>query len=422
MNRIKTRQKQFAHYSLLASSILAITSETDAQVIYTDVDPDTILSSYFDDQYDIDINDDAVPDFRIKLYSWGFTMYAGYDYLADLEALGDNKIAYKIDTSFIECSSWIQTEKVIPVLEPEDTIDAAMNFASGDVMFASASGDDFPCYGSGKSFGSWLEKNEKFAGVQFLIGSEIHYGWIRFSVDEWYNITLHDFAYESLAGVAIIAGRTSGTLASVAFPATSIISSDINNFGDGRDLQVAFDKAADETNIQEYRLFVVPASMADSFDIADALSSIYFSSVPVTGSDITTILFESTKDITGAYITHDMPYAIFVLSYSDTIPEVINTLSAPSNEIVLNEPVNIPGSIDTGIQIFSQSNYLHVQLPALNDKTSLSVTDNVGRKVFETQILQMENTFELSLSPGMYIATIKAGNEMYSKKISIFNE
>ncbi|MBC8048373.1 MAG: hypothetical protein H7Y00_16350, partial [Fimbriimonadaceae bacterium] len=281
------KTKKLIQYSALAAGFLSAGNTADAQVIYTDVDPDTLLTPFYDDQYDIDMNADGIADFRFKLHSFGWTIYEGYDYIAQLEALYDNKIGYIIDTSFIECSSWIHTEKVIPVLEEEDTIDAVTNFAGGNILFASVSNDDFPCYDSGYNFGSWLEKTEKFAAVQLEVDAETYYGWIRLSMNGWYEITLHDFAYESIAGVPIIAGRTSGTIAPATMPANNVVLSDINNFGDGRDLQIAFNKAEDEININAYRIYITP-SYATPFTIDTALSlpADRFRETPPTGSDI----------------------------------------------------------------------------------------------------------------------------------------
>ena len=47
-----------------------------------------------------------------------------------------------------------------------------------------------------------------FVGLQFAISGSTHYAWARFTYDDATtgNITLHDFAYENVAGANILAG------------------------------------------------------------------------------------------------------------------------------------------------------------------------------------------------------------------------
>ena len=47
-----------------------------------------------------------------------------------------------------------------------------------------------------------------FVGLRFAISGSTHYGWARFTYDDATtgNITLHDFAYENVAGANILAG------------------------------------------------------------------------------------------------------------------------------------------------------------------------------------------------------------------------
>ncbi|MBC8046135.1 MAG: T9SS type A sorting domain-containing protein [Fimbriimonadaceae bacterium] len=436
MNNIKARQKQFAQYSLLAASLVTIVNEAEAQVIYTDLDPDTVLDAYWDDvEFMIDMNADAINDFHVALiYSYSSSAYEWLNSInIYISGFGENKIAYTVQTVIDSYYNWT-SETLVPetfyynlaiAINSEDTIDSGFNFNKAAKLF------QFNCDDNGAtlsgwttcwSIDNWFNEGEKFAGIQLNIDGEIHYGWIRLSLEtSWWEpnkLIIFDYAYEASAEVSIIAGKDF-SLSVILDAALNVDAADIDNFGDGRDVQIVFDKAANEINIQEYRLFVVPAEAADSFSLDDASASLFFTSIPTTGSDITTIFSESTKDIDGAFITYDVPYKVFVLSYSDTIPEVINTLSAASNEILLNEPVNIPEPDDAGIKIFSQFNYLHVRLNVLNDKTNLSVTDNVGRKVFETPIIQMQSAFALNLPNGIYIASIYSGNKIYSQKIVI---
>lgn len=75
--------------------------------------------------------------------------------------------------------------------------------APGWVMF-SAGGT----YYGGASYGQWLNTQHRFLGVKFMAGSQIHYGWARFTVAA--TATLTGYAYETIANKPIIAGKTKG--------------------------------------------------------------------------------------------------------------------------------------------------------------------------------------------------------------------
>jgi hypothetical protein len=54
---------------------------------------------------------------------------------------------------------------------------------------------------------------DKYAGVAFTIGSEIHYGWIRLTLTPEFDrfaVTMTGYAYETVADRQIHAGQISG--------------------------------------------------------------------------------------------------------------------------------------------------------------------------------------------------------------------
>lgn len=124
-------------------------------------------------------------------------------------------------------------------------------------------------------------------------------------------------------------------------PGTSGIS-DIADNGDGRDMQVTFNGAGDETNITEYRIYVVPTSSRDSFDslTASGLPASSYIIEPKTGNNNphTVVLSQSLLDTKGTKIVNGRPYNVFVLSIG---PDgFINNLSVPSNNLTLSTAGN----------------------------------------------------------------------------------
>ncbi len=137
----------------------------------------------------------------------------------------------------------------------------------------------------------------------------------------------------STASSVISLATNAGTQA-----ATNVTAYDVGNAGNGSDLEVRFTKVANETSISEYRIMVVKAGQANSFDLtaAIAVSSKNYTRVSKTGSNIIHRLSTTTRDVHGELIKPDQPYKVFVLSISSV--GSANMLSLPSTEINLSNP------------------------------------------------------------------------------------
>lgn len=122
---------------------------------------------------------------------------------------------------------------------------------------------------------------------------------------------------------------------STVYPATNVMASDVNDYNDGRDLRVSFNRAADESNISHYRIMVVKSVDASRFDLyrANNVSSNNYTYVSKTGRNIDQILSSSARDVDGAAIRNGVSYKVFVLSVSNN--NNANMLSGPSAEIML---------------------------------------------------------------------------------------
>ncbi|MBK8487249.1 MAG: T9SS type A sorting domain-containing protein [Chitinophagales bacterium] len=404
-------------YSALSVSFLLIAQKSDAQIIYTDIDPDEMLLPYYDDGFDMDINGDGTNDFHFQVYSWGFTAYAGYEYFAAIQPLGSNAAGYILDSSFRECSSYLNVQKVAPVLNAEDTISADMQFANEEIIFASVSQDDYPCYGSGQMLGSWVNKSEKFCAIKFKIDSEYHYGWIRMSMNEFYEITIHDYAYESLPDVPIIAGRTTGTIAEATGKVSDVLLSDISDNLNVTDLQVNFTKAEEESAIDAYHVFISPTNESAYFttEFALALPEDRFTSILPTGENITANFTEDVKDIFGFDIVPGVIYYAGVLSYNHfaTYPMSVSDVS---NGVELNLPVSIQ-SLQSSANIYYADAQLHVHSYDLFRDTNLSIYDIAGKKVFTKTITQKDELIDINIPTGIYTITMQSPTNFISGKL-----
>ncbi|BFH59856.1 copper amine oxidase N-terminal domain-containing protein [Paenibacillus azoreducens] len=112
---------------------------------------------------------------------------------------------------------------------------------------------------------------------------------------------------------------------------------DVNNYGDGRDLMVRFDRSSDESRIGSYRIFVVKDYKASSFDLSTAknVSSSYYTSVSKTGYNINQTLSYGARDVDGDLIRNGVSYRVFVMAVGTGSYSGSYALSGSSSSIVL---------------------------------------------------------------------------------------
>lgn len=134
--------------------------------------------------------------------------------------------------------------------------------------------------------------------------------------------------------------------------ATNVQASDVSNNGNASDLAVSFTKAANDTNIQEYRIMVVKQAKAGSFTMeqASAVQQGRYDFAPA-GSNFNTVLRPNVTDVDGDPIRNLVDYQIFVLSVSKDGNVKNNALSQPSGVIRLTgTSVEVPTSVYAGIE------------------------------------------------------------------------
>jgi len=194
-------------YSAAAGAIIALGQKADAQVIYTDVDPDVILDAAVDEEeiYELDINNDGTIDVDIKnvksaWYNYGFV---------------NPRPGGGVVTSFLfyACDTWSSTYHIALKFEEGDVIDSELNFLTST---QASMGWAAVYAGNGCTTGQFHEESEngKYLGIRITLdeGETYHYGWVRVEVDSIYSkVTVLDYAYEQTPDLGIEAGASSGT-------------------------------------------------------------------------------------------------------------------------------------------------------------------------------------------------------------------
>lgn len=184
-----TLNKKLKSYSALAGSLALISSQADAQIIYTDINPDstTNIGGNF---YNLDLDNGGVFDFTFNL-NIGSGTYT-FQQVAVTPA-GSNGIAG--DTVGVYVYPF--------AFNSGDTIKSSLQFNfGGNQSMASY-------FGPGYSYGNFIGLADKYIGLQFYIGTQLHYGWARLDVNATASqFTIKDYAYNATPDTYILAGET----------------------------------------------------------------------------------------------------------------------------------------------------------------------------------------------------------------------
>lgn len=182
------------------------------------------------------------------------------------------------------------------------------------------------------AYGSWNDSTEHALVFRMVDDGLPYYGWIRMELPEPQVALVKDYAWNTVPNGPVIAG--SNVAALPADRAINVAGTDIDDFGDGRDLQITFDPALDESGIQEYRAMAVPLTDVPSFTIYDGNTlspDRYLSFSP--GSPSYSSDFSSINlDIRGNPISFFQSYRLIVLSVHQA-PANTNVLSFPSGTV-----------------------------------------------------------------------------------------
>jgi len=206
-------------YSAMAISFLFL-KEADAEAVYTNIDPDTILNDNLE-VIRIDIDNNGSYDFAfLKFTGTGYTYwseeYLYFYYMHASPQITGNAIAGL--KSVIDPSYGGFTLYYPYALLEGDLINEELDFQNDfyQILAARALNEDGLAV---EIRGKWYpEKLDHFLGVRFLdeVGCN-HYGWIRCDVkSKGDTLIIKDYAFESKCDVGILAGDTLGDTTTVA--------------------------------------------------------------------------------------------------------------------------------------------------------------------------------------------------------------
>lgn len=201
---MNNQSKKIAKYCKVAALFLS-SGTVKAAVVYTDVIPDEVLSISGNQSFNIDFDKDLSNEVSVRFDRWkpssiqkllinvaevtalnGGTAFGLIG--NDVEVLGEGRL---VSYSALTWGSGYTSNK-------DNMLAFAYQYDSYGGVFSGT-----------VSNGLWNDQSSKYVGVCFLIGGNSHFGWIRMSVaDNGTSVTIHDYAYETVANASIVTGVT----------------------------------------------------------------------------------------------------------------------------------------------------------------------------------------------------------------------
>jgi translation initiation factor 6 (eIF-6) len=394
--------------SLIGSLSVLGAGTADAQTIVTrDIDPDGVAS--IGSNYDLDIDNNGSVDFSIRLGTYTYNgQTTTHAYFRGNGYIGDNPptVGSSNAHTFVNGSG---SDWYVAKLNVGDTTSFTTEYNNNPYtrLFQIKNGNlesDYQFPGG---------TTDAYVGVQFTIGAEVHFGWVKLDIaGDYSTVTIKEVAFENSPGALMKAGANVS-----ANKASGLAASDIAENQNGSDIQVSFTKASDESNISGYRIYVVKAANAANVKLSNlqTVAPANFTFVPKTGSDITTILSAVATDLDGDLITTN-DYMVYVMSVGN---------NTTGDAITDGVPVSIvSGTTESSMLVgnmYMQENVLFFD--NLTAEAQLSVVNMTGIEVYTGSVKAGSSQLDLgSLPNSVYSLTLSNNDIKVVKKITVIQK
>jgi len=208
-------KKYYAFIIPIAIGMMFSSAVTNAQVVYTDMNPDILLNcsgnNLCSEEYSLDLNDDGISDFILATNK--LSNSCGRCTANGILVIGP---VYSAEIS-ATAQSWIAD--TVGGYALNTLIDSSLGWTNDSHILAKASRDCVPCV-RGNYFvdvpprGPWSNIFGKYLAIKTQVGTDFYYGWIKLGVGiniSFVTITIMEYAYNSLPNQPILAGQTMTT-------------------------------------------------------------------------------------------------------------------------------------------------------------------------------------------------------------------
>jgi len=200
-------ESKLARFSAVAGAVIAGGS-VNAQLIYTDVNPDIIIDTA-SGPYDLDFNGVDTDITLTVAHVSGAGSQSGFSFTYDGTVAG---VSAAPGAGVIGMVTGSSSTFAPTAMDAGQLIDGAANFgASGGLAIDAMVTVPMLSYTFPIQQGEWLGVSDKFLGVKFTIGANTHYGWARLDVSAGADtIRLKDYAYNQNFDLPLLAGQSVG--------------------------------------------------------------------------------------------------------------------------------------------------------------------------------------------------------------------
>ncbi len=194
-----TRTEKLKAYSAVAGAMTLAVTAADAQIVYTDVNPDFVVHDSIG--FTLDFDGNGVPELNLGIVDTTITSYSLQATIAGAQIVGspNNAILGSIYNSY-------------PFPFALNTGDTIRPSGAWNAQYVGYGLNILGAYVNNLgSFGNWLGATDRYLGVRFNINNSLHYGWVRLSVSQTSDtIVVKDYAYNVNDSLYIVAGSITG--------------------------------------------------------------------------------------------------------------------------------------------------------------------------------------------------------------------
>lgn len=193
-------------YSVFSSGVIAFSFDSNAQIIYEDLN-DFILTTP-GNFFEVDINSDLNNDFKLTIFNSvlsGTQSYGPYAGIPFVNIVDGALVNGSNNGSFVTVSSSPAALNYASIINASDIFDGNLDDLADHATIS------YQGYGivSNVYLGNWSDQQNKYLGLKITEGANTHYGWLRLSVSKTADtIVVHDFAYNTTPNQSIEAGQT----------------------------------------------------------------------------------------------------------------------------------------------------------------------------------------------------------------------
>ena len=187
-------RKKLNSYSAVAGTVFAAVNTVNAQVVYTDINPD-VTAGTDGASYNLDLNNDGTFDFEFNLVVQpAGSSSTAYNKVA-ITPLGANMVAGSSSSPYIYPFA----------MNTGDTVKSSLTWQVGSSFSMGVN------IAGSYTYGNWPGLNNRYLGLKINVSGAIYYGWARLDVANAADaFTIKDYAYMSTADQPIVIGLATG--------------------------------------------------------------------------------------------------------------------------------------------------------------------------------------------------------------------